>query len=138
MSILKVEVPARKKSIILQNEGREIRIKPEQAEALVHLLLQAMDSAEVDRDGTGALVSVIVKGALERLRDPKNVAKGGWHDLNLDQLESKAIEEMVELGHEIMQRGTRDRKALEAKDVITAAGMYLQGLEADPEPEMEV
>lgn len=125
---LQVKVPPRKNSVIVSNAGHTIRLTPEEVEPLIHMLFKAMDATGVDREQTGAMLSVIVKGALERLRDPKNAAKGGWMDQPLKAAEAKVFEEMSEFRQAalVAAYGGADRRKPEGRDVLAAMGMFLQ------------
>ena len=102
---------------------------------LVHALLKAVD-VDTERKH-GALLSTIIKSAQARLDDPKNVAKGGWDNLTLDHCDTLVQDEIWEFfdAQADMDRSTEPATvahvALEAGDVFTTLGMYLQKLEAE-------
>lgn len=109
------------------------KLEPNELLQGVFELLALHDQHGNGRPGEGELCTVIIKGVLNRLNDPKNAAKNdNWLDSGLFALSYEAHGETIEWLNEvqthIVNNTNTNELQLETEDVLTTMGMFLQKL----------
>jgi hypothetical protein len=125
-----IEVTSEQGVVTVEACGESVLLHSKDIENMIHGLLEHMDAYSGSR-GEGALLSVIIKSVLARVRDPKNARK---EHLNLigpitaGNLLDGELAEFAEAwaDYNMQAPGSKEEVLHEGADVLVTMGLYLR------------